>query len=61
MLTDQEEAALAVRIEECRVKQLVAEARLRVEVLRFQQEIECFLLQARVWAQTHRGDPEVTG
>ena len=45
---------LDVRIEECRVKRLVAEECLRIEVLRFQPEIERFLLQARVWAATHR-------
>lgn len=45
---------LDMRIEECRVNLLVAEARFRIQLLQFQPEIELFLLKARVWAATHR-------
>jgi len=42
-----------MRIEECRVSQLVAEARFRIQVAKFLGEVECLLLQARLWAATH--------
>jgi len=44
-----------MRIEECRVSQLVAEARFRIQVAKFLGEVECLLLQARLWAATHEG------
>lgn len=44
-----------IQIEGCRVNQLVAEARYRIQVLRFQVEVECLLLQDRLWAATHGG------
>ena len=44
---------LDIRIEECRVKRLVAEERFRIQLFQFQVELELFLLQARVWAATH--------
>jgi len=45
---------LDIKIEECRVNLLVAEVRFRINLLRFQGELECFLLRVRAWAAIHR-------
>jgi hypothetical protein len=57
MWTAREEAEARVRIEECRLNQLVAEARFRIpiQIAKFLGEVECLLLQARLWAATHGG------
>jgi hypothetical protein len=44
------------RIEECRVKQLIAEMRFRFQLLQFQAELEVWELKVQIWVATHRGD-----
>jgi hypothetical protein len=54
MWTDLTDLDVRVKIEECRLNLLVAEMRFRIRLLRFQGELECFLLQVQAWAATHR-------
>lgn len=44
---------LDIRIEECRIRRLVAEERFRFQLLQFQAELELFELKVQIWAATH--------